>query len=71
MLSNCLRYYYADLNWQKVVACILCVLEASIRFIVLHLNKRYMTSSVIAEFLFGILFLFFVVELSRNSLLGR
>lgn len=56
-LTNCLRYYCADLNWQKIVVCILCVLEESIGFIVLQLNKRYITSPVIAGLLFGFLFL--------------
>lgn len=54
-LTNYLRYYCADLNGQKVVVCILCVLKSAIEFIVLHLNKR--TSSVIAGLLFGSLFL--------------
>lgn len=34
-------------------------MAASIGFVVLHLNKRYMTSSVIAGLLFGFLFLLF------------
>ena len=58
-----LYYLIKEIEKERILRCLavgifgLAVMATSIGFVLLHLNKRYMTSSVIAGLLFGILFL--------------